>query len=124
MKKLLLLLLLSLGFFGKPAIASDVYICNYDSVLIFQNDITSDYPNPALTLIVDRNKVTAKFIHPATGNVANEVFKIIENEYDQIVAFANPSLSIYGLNLNPKTGIFGLTTLVLGEAAAFSGKCY
>ena len=38
----------NIGFFGKPAIASDVYICNYDSVLIFVDTAPAHPSTPRL----------------------------------------------------------------------------
>ena len=124
MKKLLLLLLLSLAFIGS-ANAGDVYSCKYSTVRIMGDSVTTGIISPDITLIVDKKQVTTIFISPISGKPLRFVYKILEQDKRfGLTALEKPiSNSVSTLYFNKRTKRFSMADLILEAVTSSSGRC-
>jgi hypothetical protein len=123
MKKLLLLLLLSLAFIGS-AYAGDVYACKYRS-----QDISVNYGertgliSPDITLIVEKKQVTTIWIG-TDGKSYSDVYKIAKQDKKSLTALKKAtSWRIEGVFFDKKNKEFSMTQLGFSSVTGSSGRC-
>ena len=129
MKKLLLLLLLSLGFIGSANAAGDVYSCKYKTVEVSgenENDISSNFHNPDITLIVEKKQVTTISINPIDGKSYKDVYKILKQHKSYGLTAMEKTYTSNGVStlyFNKNTLRFSMAILGLYIATGYSGRC-
>ena len=119
MKKLLLLLLLSLAFIGQ-SFAGDVYLCKHEFKEMGALGYRDSKNPPDITLIVERNKVTnlTKF----GTETYKTVFKIKQKTASSLTAMSE-DFGIKTLYFNKKTGSFYMATVASLGVTANAGVC-
>ena len=125
MKKLLLLLLLSLGFIGS-AYAGDVYYCKYKTIDIGPTGTRTGIISPDITLIVKKREVITMLSNPLTGETDTEAYKILEKDkFFGLTAMSKKigpnSISI--LYFSERTKEFAMAYTTVSRATASSGRC-
>ena len=120
MKKLLLLLLLSLGFMGS-AYAGDVYLCKHEFKEMGALGYRDIKNPPDITLIVERNKVTnlTKF----GTETHKRVFKIKMKYDNSFNAMREASTGIQTLHFNKKNGSFYMASVGPLGVSSNAGVC-
>ena len=133
MKKLLLLLLLSLGFIGSAYAETFVLTCNAKSVDMTQFGANTNFPNSTktITMILEGNsnngitKITFNDIG-YKGEIRSSIFKILKQDTSGLTALGN-NISAFGgdmLFLNLQDGTFSHTILELATVSSTVGRCY
>ena len=125
MSRLLLLLLISLGFTGSAYAAGDVYSCKYSTVRIMGDSVTTGIISPDITLIVDKKQVTTIFISPISGKSLRFVYKILEQDKRfGLTALEKPiSNSVSTLYFDKVTKRFSMADLTTNMSDGSSGRC-
>ena len=133
MKKLLLLLLLSLGFIGSANASTSIIMCDAKSVEITQFGARTTFPNSTktITMILDGNKskgitnITIKEIL-SSGDSFSTTYSILKQDDRALTALINKPSS-HGaeiLFLNKQDGTFSIANLSMNAALGTTGRCY
>jgi hypothetical protein len=120
MKKLLLLLLLSLAFIGQ-SFAGDVYLCKHEFKEMGAFGYRDSKNPPDITLIVERKKVTnlTKF----GTDTHKRVFKIKMKYDNSLNAMSEASSGIQTLHFNKKNGSFYMASVGPLGVSSNAGVC-
>ena len=132
MKKLLLLLFLSLGFTSSTNAATAILICDAKSVEITEWGARTTFPSSTktFTMIVEINKKEITNIKIKeklySGDTHLTKYKILKQDKRALTAIDN-SISSHGaeiLFLNKENGRFSIANLTMSAALGTTGRCY
>lgn len=127
MKKLLITLLIGIGFSGIILAKSVVWTCSQTSVDLNKNAARSEFPgsNDNFTMIIDDSTITVKTRVLVFDEYWSHtyIYTIVKHHFDDWY-IAHETNKTGMLLVNLKTGKFSKSALSLGSISGSIGQCY